>query len=224
MKNGFGFWVFGFCKNQRPKAKSQKTKMNDIKFNKLLLFTNALVPLALLSFDALRGNLGANPVEFFLRTTGVLTLVFLLITLAVTPVRKYFGWNDLVKFRRMLGLYAFFYGFLHLITYSIFDKSLSFSAIFADVWQRPFIAVGMLAFFLLIPLAVTSTNGMIKRLGGKSWARLHKFTYLIAILGVIHFWMIVKSDVFYPALFGIALAVLLFYRIYNAKPKTAKAN
>ena len=193
--------------------------MNDIKFNKILLFTNALVPLGLLGYDAWRGNLGANPIEFFLRTTGVLTLVFLLITLSVTPLRKYFGWNNLVKFRRMLGLYAFFYGFLHLVTYSIFDKSLSIGAIISDVWQRPFIAVGMFAFFLLIPLAATSTNSMIKRLGGKNWARLHKLTYLIAILGVIHFWMIVKSDVFYPALFGLVLAVLLFYRIYNAKQK-----
>lgn len=193
--------------------------MNDIKFNKILLFINALVPLAFLGWDAWQGNLGANPVEFFLRTTGVMTLIFLLITLSVTPLRKYFGWNNLIKFRRMLGLYAFFYGFLHLITYSIFDKSLSLSAIIADVWQRPFIAIGMLAFFLLIPLAVTSTNGMIKRLGGKNWARLHKLTYLIAILGVIHFWMIVKSDVFYPALFGIVLAVLLFYRVYNARQK-----
>ncbi len=198
--------------------------MNDVKFNKILLFINALVPLALLGFDALQGNLGANPIEFFLRTTGILTLVFLMITLSVTPVRKYFGWNNLVKFRRMLGLYAFFYGFLHLVTYSIFDKSLSIPAIIADIWQRPFIAIGMLAFFLLIPLAVTSTNGMIKRIGGKNWSRLHKLTYPIAILGVIHFWMIVKSDVFYPALFGIVLAVLLFYRIYNLqqKPKAQK--
>lgn len=200
--------------------------MNDIKFNKILLFINALVPLALLSFDAFRGNLGANPVEFFLRTTGVLTLIFLLITLSVTPLRKIFGWNNLIKFRRMLGLYAFFYGFLHLVTYSIFDKSLNLTAIAEDVWKRPFIAIGMLAFFLLIPLAVTSTNSMIKRLGGKNWARLHKLTYLIAILGVIHFWMIVKSDVFYPALFAIALAVLLLYRVSNAKPKpkAVKAN
>ncbi len=193
--------------------------MQDIKFNKILLFTNALVPLGLLGFDAWRGNLGANPVEFFLRTTGVLTLVFLLVTLSVTPLRKYTGWNNLVKFRRMLGLFAFFYGFLHLITYSIFDKSLSIPAIVSDIWQRPFIAIGMSAFFLLIPLAVTSTNGMIKRLGGKNWTQLHKLSYLIAILGVIHFYMIVKSDVFYPALFGIALAVLLLYRIYNAKQK-----
>lgn len=193
--------------------------MDDVKFNKTLLFINALVPLGLLGFDAWRGNLGANPVEFFLRTTGILTLAFLLITLCVTPLRKYFGWSSLVKFRRMLGLYAFFYGFLHLITYSIFDKSLSIPAIIADVWKRPFIAVGMFAFFLLIPLAVTSTNGMIKRLGGKNWTRLHKLIYPIAILGVIHFWLIVKSDIFYPVLFGIVLAVLLFYRIYNAKVK-----
>lgn len=192
--------------------------MNDVKFNKILLFINALVPLGFLGWDARRGNLGANPVEFFLRTTGVLTLIFLLLTLAVTPVRRYFGWNNLVKFRRMLGLFAFFYVLLHLITYSVFDKSLSLPAIAADVWQRPFIAVGMLAFFLLVPLAVTSTNGWIKRIGGKNWARLHRLTYPIAILGVIHFWLIVKSDLFYPAIFGIVLAVLLFYRIYNRKP------
>lgn len=195
--------------------------MNDIKFNKILIFTNALVPLALLVFDTFRGNLGANPIEFFLRTTGVLTLIFLLITLSVTPLRKIFGWNNLIKFRRMLGLYAFFYGFLHLITYSIFDKSLSLSAIADDVLQRPFIAVGMLAFFLLIPLAVTSTNGMIKRLGGKNWARLHKLSYPIAVLGVIHFWMIVKSDIFYPLLFGLILALLLGYRIYAAVNQSA---
>lgn len=189
--------------------------MPDAKFNKLLIFINALVPLALLGFDWLNGNLGANPVEFFLRTTGVLTLIFLFVTLAVTPLRKIFGWNELIKFRRMLGLYAFFYAFLHLITYGVFDKSFDISAIIEDVWQRPFIAVGMLAFFLLVPLAVTSTNGMIKRLGGKNWQKLHRLTYPIAILGVIHFWMIVKSDVFYPALFVILLAILLGYRIYK---------
>jgi methionine sulfoxide reductase heme-binding subunit len=200
--------------------------LNDIKFNKILLFTNALVPLALLAFDGFRGNLGANPVEFFLRTTGVLALIFLIVGLAVTPLRKIFGWNNLIKLRRMIGLYAFFYAFLHLVTYSIFDKSLNFGAIAADVWQRPFIAVGMLAFFLLIPLAITSTNGMIKRLGGKNWARLHRLNYLIAILGVIHFWMIVKSDLKYPVLFAFVLAILLGYRIYNAyqKPKPIKAN
>ena len=196
--------------------------MNTAKFTKLVIFINALVPLLLLGYDALNGNLGANPVEFFLRTTGVLTLVFLLITLAVTPLRKYFGWNKLIKSRRMLGLYAFFYGFLHLITYSIFDNSLSLSAIINDVWQRPFIAVGMLAFFLLIPLAITSTNGMIKRLGGKNWQKLHKLTYPIAILGVIHFWLIVKSDVFYPLLFAVILGGLLVYRVYTTYQQPKK--
>ena len=197
--------------------------MNDVKFNKILVFANCLVPLALLAWDASGGRLGANPIEFFLRTTGVLTLIFLLITLAVTPLRKMFGWNNLIKFRRMLGLYAFFYGFLHLITYGIFDKNFELASIAADVRQRPFIAVGMLAFFLLIPLAVTSTGGMIKRLGGKNWARLHKLIYPIAILGVIHFWMIVKSDLTYPVFFAFILAILLGYRIYsNWKPKTVK--
>jgi methionine sulfoxide reductase heme-binding subunit len=203
--------------------------MQDVKFNKILISLNAFVPLILFAFDAFRGNLGTNPIEFFLRTTGVLTLMFLLITLSVTPLRKMFGWNALIKYRRMLGLYAFFYGVLHLSTYSIFDKSLSISAIAGDVFQRPFIAIGMLAFFLLIPLAITSTNAMIKKLGGKNWSKLHKLSYAIAILGVLHFYMIVKSDITYPAIFGFVLAVLLGYRIYDSnktvkKVQTLKSN
>ncbi|MBX7170792.1 MAG: sulfoxide reductase heme-binding subunit YedZ [Pyrinomonadaceae bacterium] len=188
--------------------------MQDIKFNKILISLNAFVPLILFTWDGFRGNLGTNPIEFFLRTTGVLTLIFLLITLSVTPLRKIFGWNSLVKYRRMLGLYAFFYGTLHLITYSIFDKSLSLSAIVSDTFQRPFILVGMLAFILMIPLAATSTNAMIKRLG-KGWGKLHKLTYLVAIGGVLHFYLIVKSDTFYPLIFGLILAVLLGYRYYH---------
>ena len=196
--------------------------MNDVWFHKILISLNALLPLAFLAFDGSRGQLGANPLEFFLRATGVLTLVFVLVTLAVTPLRRIFGWNTLIKFRRMLGLYAFFYACIHLVTYSIFDKSLDLSAIVGDVWQRPFIAIGMLAFTMLVPLAVTSTNGMVKRLGGKNWARLHKLIYPIAILGVIHFWMIVKSDIFYPVLFGLVLAILLGYRLVaKQKGKTA---
>ncbi len=198
--------------------------MNDIKFNKIVIFLNSLVPLALLAWDAWFGKIGANPIEFFLRTTGVLTIVFLFVTLSITPLRKYYGWNQLVKFRRMLGLYAFFYGFLHLITYSIFDKSLSVSAIVGDIWERPFVAVGMASFFLLIPLAVSSTNGMIKRLGGKNWQRLHRLTYLAAIGGVVHFWMIVKSDLTYPFLFALVLAGLLGYRIYAAFEKLKVKN
>ena len=197
--------------------------MNDVRFYKILIAVNALIPLSLLAYDGWRGQLGANPIEFFLRTTVVLTLSFLIITLAITPLRKMFGWNVLVKFRRMLGLFAFFYGFLHLTTYSVFDRSLSLSAIVGDVAQRPFIAIGMGAFLMLIPLAVTSTNGWVKRLGGKKWARLHKLTYVAATLGVIHFWMIVKSDVFYPALFGIVLAGLLLYRLLKSKRLNAEA-
>lgn len=193
--------------------------MPDVKFHKVLISLNALIPLAFLAYDGYQGALGANPIEFFLRTTGVLTLIFLFITLLVTPLRKIFGWNSLIKFRRMLGLYAFFYALIHLITYSIFDKSLDVAAIAGDVWQRPFIAVGMLAFAMLVPLAATSTNGMVKRLGGKNWARLHKLSYLIAVLGVIHFWMIVKSDVFYPALFGFVLILLLGYRLLARQAK-----
>lgn len=196
--------------------------MQDVKFFKIVVFANALVPLALVAYDGLYGRLGANPIEFFLRTTGVMTLLFLLVTLAVTPLRKMFSWNQLIKYRRMLGLFSFFYGCLHLITYSIFDKSLNIPAIGADIVRRPFIAVGMTAFFFLIPLAVTSTNGMIKRFGGKNWARLHRLTYVAAVLGVIHFWMIVKSDIFYPALFGLILAILLGYRIFAIQKRRRK--
>jgi sulfoxide reductase heme-binding subunit YedZ len=201
--------------------------MQDVKFVKFLIALNALIPLGFLASDAYRGKLGANPLEFFLRSTGVLALVFLLITLTVTPLRKMLGWNSLIKYRRMLGLFAFFYASIHLITYSIFDKSLDLAAIVSDVGQRPFIAIGMLAFTTLIPLAITSTNGWVKRLGGKRWALLHKLSYLAPILGVIHFWMIVKSDVFYPAIFGLVIVSLLGYRIVasqtqsQAKPRKA---
>ena len=199
--------------------------MNDVRFNKLLISVNALIPLSYLLYDWYGGNLGPNPVEYFLRATGVLTLVFLVVTLSITPLRKVFGWNGLIKYRRMLGVYAFAYALIHLLTYSVFDKSLALTNIISDVIQRPFIAVGMLAFSMLVPLAVTSTNGMIKRMGGKNWARLHKLAYPAAILGVVHFWMIVKSDIFYPAIFAVVLAVLLAYRLVpRAKPATEVPN
>jgi sulfoxide reductase heme-binding subunit YedZ len=159
--------------------------------------------------------LGAKPLEFFLRSTGVLTLLFIVVTLSISPLRKIFGWNSLIKYRRMVGLYAFFYGCVHLTTYSVFDKGFDVAAIIGDVVKRPFIAVGMSALLLMVPLAVTSTNGMVKRLGGKRWANLQKLIYAVAILGAIHFWMIVKSDVFYPSIFAIAIAALLGYRIFD---------
>lgn len=189
---------------------------NEVGFWKLAVFLNALTPLALLGYDAYLGALGTNPIEFFLRTTGVLTLIFLLLTLAVTPLRKLLKVNELIKVRRMLGLFAFFYAAVHLVTYSIFDKGLVIADMVSDVAKRPFIAVGMTAFALLAPLAVTSTNGWVKRLGGRRWALLHKLTYLIASLGVIHFWMIQKSDFFRPGLFGAVFLILILFRAGKA--------
>ena len=147
--------------------------MSDLQFAKLAIFVNSIIPLALLLWDLYFKKVGANPLEFATRTTGMLTLVFLILTLAITPVRKLLGFNPLVKTRRMIGLFAFFYGSLHLLTYVWFDRFFNFSGVVSDVAQRPFILVGTTAFFLMVPLAVTSTNKMVKRLGGKGWARLH---------------------------------------------------
>ena len=189
----------------------------DVKFARFLVFVNALVPLALLLWDGYHHRLGANPPEFATRATGVLALVFLLVTLLVTPLRKLTGANWLAKFRRMLGLYAFFYAGLHLLAYSWFDKAFAPSEIVRDVAARPFITVGMASFFLLIPLAVTSTSGMIRRLGGRRWSRLHKLTYVAAVGGVVHYWMLVKADTRVPLAFAAALAVLLGYRLFAAR-------
>lgn len=188
--------------------------MKDIRFSKFVLFVNALVPLALLLWDVYHKRVGANPLEFVTRTTGMLTLVFLLITLAVTPVRKIIGLNWLVKFRRMLGLFACFYGFLHLMTYLWFDRYFNLKSVPGDVASRPFIAVGMAAFFLMVPLAITSTNKMVKRLGGKRWSLLHKLVYLAGIAGVVHFWLLVKSDTRLPLTFGFILLLLLAHRLF----------
>lgn len=187
--------------------------MNDTRFSKLLLFINALVPLTLLLWDVYHRRVGANPLEFATRTTGMLTLVFLLLTMAVTPVRKTFGLNWLGKFRRMLGLFAFFYGFLHLMTYVAFDRYFNLTSVPGDVASRPFIALGMLAFFLMVPLAITSTNKMVKRLGGKRWGQLHKVVYVAGIAGVLHFWLLVKSDTRLPLTFGFVLLLLLAHRV-----------
>ena len=187
--------------------------MKEIKFTKLVLFVNSLVPLTLLLWDTFRGQVGANPLEFVTRTTGMLTLVFLTLSLAVTPLRKITGANWLIKFRRMIGLFAFFYGFLHLLTYVAFDRFFHFTTIPGDVAKRPFITIGMVAFFLMTPLAITSTNKMVKRLGGKRWNRLHRVVYLAAAGGVLHYWLLVKSDTRLPLTFAFILAVLLGYRL-----------
>jgi sulfoxide reductase heme-binding subunit YedZ len=177
------------------------------------LFVLALLPLARLVWLGFTDGLGANPIEFITHSTGTWTLVGLLVTLSVTPLRKLSGWNWLLRLRRMLGLFAFFYASLHFVTYIWLDQFFDLGAVLRDVIKRPFITVGFLAFVLLIPLAATSTNAMVKRLGGKNWQRLHRLVYVIAILGVTHYWWLVKKDITQPLIYALILAALLAFRL-----------
>jgi sulfoxide reductase heme-binding subunit YedZ len=186
-----------------------------IRWIKAGVFAACLLPLALLAWRAAHGGLGANPIEYVTHSTGWWTLSLLLITLLVTPLRRLTGQNWLLRLRRMLGLFAFFYACLHFTTYIWLDQFFDPAAIVKDVIKRPFITVGFSAFLLLIPLAATSTNAMIRRLGGKAWQRLHYLVYLIATLGVVHYWWLVKKDVTQPMLFAAALAVLLAFRVVH---------
>jgi methionine sulfoxide reductase heme-binding subunit len=201
------------ARRQRNNSSKQALKMKDVRFSKFVLVVNGLAPLALLLWDVYHKRVGANPLEFVTRTTGMLALVFLMLTLAVTPVRHTTRLNWLVKFRRTLGLLAFFYGFLHLGTYLAFDCYFNLKSVPGDVAQRPFIALGMLAFFLMLPLAITSTNKMVKRMGGKRWNVLHKLVYVAGVAGVLHFWLLVKSDIRLPLTFGFVLLLLLAHRL-----------
>lgn len=179
---------------------------------KPLVFVACLLPLARLAWLGLTMGLGANPIEFITRSTGTWTLVFLLITLSVTPLRRLTGRNDLIRLRRMLGLFAFFYACLHFTTYIWLDQFFDWRAIVKDVWKRPFITVGFAAFVMLIPLALTSTHAMQRRLK-RRWQQLHRLVYVIAIAGVVHYWWLVKKDVTQPELYAAALAVLLGFRL-----------
>jgi len=172
-----------------------------------------LVPILLLGWQGLHGGLGANPIEYITHATGDWTLRFLAITLCITPLRKVLQWPELVRLRRMLGLFAFFYGSLHLLTYVWLDKFFAWSEIVTDVAKRPFITMGSTAFVLLVPLAITSTTGSIRRLGGKRWQLLHRLVYASAVFGVVHYYWLVKSDVRKPVLYGGIIAVLLTYRL-----------
>src|SRR5436190_12705380 len=190
-----------------------RSTMKDTRFSKLVIFVNGLVPLTLLLWDVYHKRVGANPLEFVTRTTGMLTLVFLLIALAISPLRRITGLNWLIRFRRMLGLFAFFYGSLHLMTYIAFDRFFHLTTVPIDVVKRSFIAIGMTAFLLMAPLAITSTDKMVRRLGGKRWTRLHRIVYAAGILGVLHYYMLVKADVRLPFTFAFLLAVLLGLRL-----------
>ncbi len=177
------------------------------------VFTSSLVPLAWLIADAATDQLGANPVEAIRLFTGDWTLRFVLITLAVTPLRRLTGWNALLRLRRMLGLFAFFYACLHFVSYIWLDQGFRLDEIMADVLKRPYITVGFTSFLLLIPLAATSTNGMVRRLGARRWQRLHRSVYAVAIGGVIHFLWLVKSDITEPAIYAVLLTLLLGLRL-----------
>ena len=186
-----------------------------IKWIKAAVFAACLIPLARLVILGFGDGLGANPIEYITHSTGWWTLAFLMITLAVTPVRRLFNQPWLLRLRRMLGLYTFFYASLHFITYIWLDQFFDGPEIVKDVIKRPFITFGFAAFVLLIPLAATSTNAMVKRLGARRWQWLHRLVYLIAALGVIHFWWLVKLDVDEPLLFALILAGLLIARLLH---------
>lgn len=188
-----------------------------IRFLKLAVFLASLAPLAWLVWQALYGYLGVNPIETVNRFLGDWALRFLLLALAVTPLRLATGWAPVARLRRMMGLFAFFYAALHLSSYIGIDLFFDWGALWKDVVKRRYITLGMTAFVLLVPLAVTSTDGMIRRLGGRHWRALHRLVFPAALLAVGHFWMMVKADIREPMLYAAILAVLLGVRAARAK-------
>jgi methionine sulfoxide reductase heme-binding subunit len=183
------------------------------KWTKPALFVVCLAPLAAIAWPFFHGDIIPNPVEFIQHATGDWILRFLCITLAITPVRKLIHQPDLIRFRRMFGLFAFFYACLHFLTYVGFDKLFDLSEIWKDVAKRRYITVGFAAFLLLIPLAITSTQGWIRRLGGRRWQTLHRAIYISAICGVVHYYWLVKSAIIRPLAYGAVVALLLAWRV-----------
>ena len=198
---------------------------------KPVVFLTALVPLGLMAWWAYTGNLTADPLKEITHETGDWTIRFLCITLAITPLRRLTGWNAAITFRRMVGLYAFFYGTLHFLIYAVADRFASlvdfpdgivsvdtahrwFSSVLEDIWKRPYITIGFTALSLMLPLAITSTTGWIRRLGGKRWNTLHKLVYVSAVLGVVHYWWLVKADLRRPEMYAAIVAVLLGFRLW----------
>lgn len=185
------------------------------KWTKVLVFLICAIPFVQLCVKLLRSDLGPNPVETLQHTTGDWTLNFLVFTLAITPLRRIFKLPELIRFRRMLGLFAFFYVVMHFLTYLGPDQGFNFSGMWDDVVKRKFVTVGFIALVLMIPLAATSTAGMIRRLGGKRWQALHRLIYVCAILGVIHYYWLVKSDVRKPLIYAFWVAILLLWRVWD---------
>ena len=183
------------------------------------VFVAALGPLAWLVYNMFWGDLGANPIETITNATGIWTLRFIVITLAITPLRWLTKWNPIITFRRMIGLFAFFYGTIHFSIYFVLDRSLMFDGLWEDIVKRPYITMGFTGFVLMIPLALTSTKGWIRRLGGHRWNLLHKLIYITGVLGVIHYWWKVKLDVTNPMYYAAVVAVLLSARAWRAWQK-----
>ncbi len=198
-----------------PSARQRQHPRADlaIAFLKILIFVLALVPLTRLLINGYLDALGANPVEKILRNTGFWTLSFLMITLWVTPLRLLTGKTFIGRFRRMLGLFAFFYVVLHFLSYLVLDQFFDWPNILKDISKRPYITLGFSAFLILIPLAASSTDGMMRRLGGKRWRGLHQWVYLAGFAGVVHFWWLVKKDLTEPALFAIAFSGAMLVRV-----------
>ena len=191
---------------------------------KVALFLASLLPFANMAWLTVQGAL-TEPLEYITHQTGDWALYFLCITLAVTPLRRFTGWNWVIRLRRMLGLFCFFYALLHFTTFLWFDHFFDWSAMWKDVLKRPFITVGFIAFLMLVPLAATSTNGMVKRLGGKRWRWLHRLIYVIAPLAILHFWWMKagKNDFAEPILFGTIVAVLRGLRVWWSRARLQPA-
>ncbi|HTY37522.1 MAG TPA: protein-methionine-sulfoxide reductase heme-binding subunit MsrQ [Bacteroidota bacterium] len=196
-----------------------------------VVFLLALIPLGSLLYGAEMGTLSANPIKDITEETGVWTLRFIVITLSITPLRKITGWSRFARFRRMAGLFAFFYGFLHFMTYVYLDQFFAFDEILKDVAKRPFITVGFAAFVMMIPLAVTSPQRVLRWMGGKRWTALHRLVYAVALFGVFHYLWLVKADTSRPLRYGAVVAVLLLFRLWDyirgkirkARPKSNRS-
>jgi methionine sulfoxide reductase heme-binding subunit len=180
------------------------------------LYVIALLPLAWLLYALFTGLVMGDQVKFMQHVTGDTVLTCLMLTLAITPLRRLTGWNEVIRVRRLIGLTAFWYACLHLTTYVVFDQDLSLMEITKDIAKHPWVLVGFTGFLCLLPLAITSTNGWIRRLGGKRWQRLHRLVYVAAIAGVLHYFWLVKKDIHYPLIYGVVLIVLLAGRIWWA--------
>ncbi len=198
-----------------PRAAKPARKRKKIVLIQRAIFLLSLLPLAWLARNAWLGRLTANPIEYLTHFTGDWALAFLVISLTITPLRRLTGWNEVIKLRRMLGLYAFFYASLHLTVWAFLDKFFDIPLMIEDIFMRRFITVGMLGFVILLALAVTSNTASIRRLG-RRWQTLHRFVYLAAIAGVVHFWWLVKADISVPRRWAVAVAILLGFRIWWA--------